>query len=26
VQGKALSHQLAQDYSGSTRHLAQIGG
>lgn len=26
VQGKAFSHQLAQDYSGSTRHLAQIGG
>lgn len=26
VQGKAFSHQLIQDYSGSTRHLAQIGG
>ena len=26
VQGKAFSHQLTQDYSGSTRHLAQIGG
>lgn len=26
VQGKAFSHQLAEDYSGSTRHLAQIGG
>ena len=26
VQGKAASHQLQQDYSGSTRHLAQIGG
>ncbi|WP_372627672.1 GTP 3',8-cyclase MoaA [Arsukibacterium sp.] len=26
VQGKAFSHQLQQDYSGSTRHLAQIGG
>lgn len=26
VQAKAYSHHLAQDYSGSTRHLAQIGG
>lgn len=26
AQGKALSHHLAEDYSGSTRHLAQIGG
>lgn len=26
VQGKAASHYLDQGYSGSTRHLAQIGG
>lgn len=26
VQGKAASHQLGQSFSGSTRHLAQIGG
>lgn len=26
VQGKAYSHQLQLEHSGSTRHLAQIGG